>query len=207
MYEGDASRKRTLVEHGFRLPSALDNRPLKWNEFLESGRAEGLSLGDPRQVRDGHHRLRGRAGHPADRSRRPADRGEALEGPDRRPARGDPHPGRQRRTRARDHPDQEDGGGTDRLPRRSRVCECATCTPTSTPCAGSSCSPSFGRASTTCSSASTCSARGSTCRRSRSWRSSTPTRRGSCDRARRSSRRSAAPHETCRAKCTCTRTC
>ncbi|SEC24434.1 Excinuclease ABC subunit B [Paramicrobacterium humi] len=33
MYEGDASRKRTLVEHGFRLPSALDNRPLTWNEF------------------------------------------------------------------------------------------------------------------------------------------------------------------------------
>jgi len=35
MYEGDASRKRTLVEHGFRLPSALDNRPLKWPEFQE----------------------------------------------------------------------------------------------------------------------------------------------------------------------------
>ena len=35
MYEGDAARKRTLVEHGFRLPSALDNRPLKWREFLE----------------------------------------------------------------------------------------------------------------------------------------------------------------------------
>ncbi|MEV0964157.1 excinuclease ABC subunit UvrB [Streptomyces sp. NPDC049910] len=35
MYEGDASRKRTLVEHGFRLPSALDNRPLKWEEFQE----------------------------------------------------------------------------------------------------------------------------------------------------------------------------
>ncbi|PXY80346.1 excinuclease ABC subunit B [Bifidobacterium indicum] len=33
MYEGDASRKRTLVEHGFRLPSAMDNRPLKWPEF------------------------------------------------------------------------------------------------------------------------------------------------------------------------------
>ena len=33
MYEGDASRKRTLVEHGFRLPSAMDNRPLRWNEF------------------------------------------------------------------------------------------------------------------------------------------------------------------------------
>lgn len=35
MYEGDASRKRTLVEHGFRLPSAMDNRPLKFPEFLE----------------------------------------------------------------------------------------------------------------------------------------------------------------------------
>ena len=35
MFEGDASRKRTLVEHGFRLPSALDNRPLKFPEFLE----------------------------------------------------------------------------------------------------------------------------------------------------------------------------
>src|SRR5665647_1215460 len=33
MYEGDSSRKRTLVEHGFRLPSALDNRPLKFGEF------------------------------------------------------------------------------------------------------------------------------------------------------------------------------
>ncbi|MFG1813115.1 excinuclease ABC subunit UvrB [Kribbella sp. NPDC049174] len=35
MYEGDMSRKRTLVEHGFRLPSAMDNRPLRWEEFLE----------------------------------------------------------------------------------------------------------------------------------------------------------------------------
>src|SRR5690606_33552322 len=35
MYEGDMSRKRTLVDHGFRLPSAMDNRPLKWEEFLD----------------------------------------------------------------------------------------------------------------------------------------------------------------------------
>ncbi|HET7398435.1 MAG TPA: excinuclease ABC subunit UvrB [Intrasporangium sp.] len=35
MYEGDMSRKRMLVDHGFRLPSAMDNRPLKWEEFLE----------------------------------------------------------------------------------------------------------------------------------------------------------------------------
>jgi excinuclease ABC subunit B len=35
MYEGDMTRKRTLVEHGFRLPSAMDNRPLKFEEWLE----------------------------------------------------------------------------------------------------------------------------------------------------------------------------
>jgi excinuclease ABC subunit B len=35
MYEGDKSRKTTLVEHGFRLPSALDNRPLRFDEFME----------------------------------------------------------------------------------------------------------------------------------------------------------------------------
>ena len=35
MYEGDTSRKRNLVDFGFRLPSALDNRPLKWEEFVE----------------------------------------------------------------------------------------------------------------------------------------------------------------------------
>ena len=35
MYEGDASRKRMLVDHGFRLPSASDNRPLTWDEFTE----------------------------------------------------------------------------------------------------------------------------------------------------------------------------
>jgi excinuclease ABC subunit B len=34
MYEGDRSRKQTLVDHGFRLPSALDNRPLRFDEFL-----------------------------------------------------------------------------------------------------------------------------------------------------------------------------
>ncbi len=35
MYKGDRSRKETLVEHGFRLPSALDNRPLRFEEFAE----------------------------------------------------------------------------------------------------------------------------------------------------------------------------
>ena len=35
MYEGDMSRKRMLVDHGFRLPSAMDNRPLKFDEFVD----------------------------------------------------------------------------------------------------------------------------------------------------------------------------
>ena len=37
MYEGDRSRKQTLVDYGFRLPSALDNRPLRFDEFLDRG--------------------------------------------------------------------------------------------------------------------------------------------------------------------------
>ena len=35
MYNGDRARKETLVNYGFRLPSAFDNRPLKFNEFEE----------------------------------------------------------------------------------------------------------------------------------------------------------------------------
>src|SRR4029078_601551 len=35
MWNGDRSRKRTLVDHGFRLPSATDNRPLRWEEFVD----------------------------------------------------------------------------------------------------------------------------------------------------------------------------
>ena len=50
MYEGDVSRKRVLVEHGFRLPTAIDNRPLTWEEFLDRiGRP--LPVGDPGPVR------------------------------------------------------------------------------------------------------------------------------------------------------------
>ena len=35
MYNGDQARKKTLVDHGFRLPSALDNRPLRFEEFMK----------------------------------------------------------------------------------------------------------------------------------------------------------------------------
>lgn len=53
MYEGDASRKRTLVEHGFRLPSAMDNRPLRFDEFLErTGQRMYLSATPAQYERD-----------------------------------------------------------------------------------------------------------------------------------------------------------
>ena len=45
MYHGDRSRKETLVEHGFRLPSALDNRPLTFEEFDALRPSTDLRLG------------------------------------------------------------------------------------------------------------------------------------------------------------------
>ena len=48
MYEGDRSRKQTLVDHGFRLPSALDNRPLRFDEFLDKVHQLVVRLGDAR---------------------------------------------------------------------------------------------------------------------------------------------------------------
>ena len=51
MYEGDRSRKQTLVDFGFRLPSALDNRPLRFDEFLAQGAADGVRLGHAGRVR------------------------------------------------------------------------------------------------------------------------------------------------------------
>ena len=47
MYDGDRIRKETLVEHGFRLPSALDNRPLKFDEFETDRRRRSTSRRRP----------------------------------------------------------------------------------------------------------------------------------------------------------------
>ncbi len=52
MYEGDLSRKSTLVEHGFRLPSAVDNRPLKFEEFSERVRQTVYMSATPSRLRD-----------------------------------------------------------------------------------------------------------------------------------------------------------
>ena len=51
MYEGDRSRKQTLVDYGFRLPSAIDNRPLKFGGVPRPGRPAGHGLGHPGPVR------------------------------------------------------------------------------------------------------------------------------------------------------------
>ena len=51
MYEGDRSRKQTLVDFGFRLPSALDNRPAALRRVPAAGRADDVRLGDARLVR------------------------------------------------------------------------------------------------------------------------------------------------------------
>ena len=68
MYEGDMSRKRNLVDHGFRLPSAMDNRPLRWEEFLDRiGQTIYLSAtpGQLRARQGRRRRQRRRADHPA----------------------------------------------------------------------------------------------------------------------------------------------
>ena len=52
MYEGDRSRKTVLVEYGFRLPSALDNRPLNFKEFMGMTNQTRLCQRDAGRVRD-----------------------------------------------------------------------------------------------------------------------------------------------------------
>jgi excinuclease ABC subunit B len=71
MYNGDRARKTTLVEYGFRLPSALDNRPLKFEEFETQDAPGGLRLGHARRLREDTRRPGGGAGGAAHRPGRP----------------------------------------------------------------------------------------------------------------------------------------
>ena len=50
MYNGDQARKQVLVDHGFRLPSALDNRPLTFDEFEEKKRIKLFTVSNTRAV-------------------------------------------------------------------------------------------------------------------------------------------------------------
>ena len=87
MYHGDRSRKETLVEYGFRLPSALDNRPLTFEEFEHRMNQMVYVSATPGPVRA--DQIGGRGGgadHPAHRTGRSAGGDSAGEGADRRPA-------------------------------------------------------------------------------------------------------------------------
>ena len=65
MYHGDRARKQTLVDYGFRLPSALDNRPLNFEEFEDHLNQVVFVSATPGPVRAGGQRAGRRAGHPA----------------------------------------------------------------------------------------------------------------------------------------------
>ena len=91
MFNGDRARKLTLVDYGFRLPSALDNRPLMFDEFLSLTPRAVVRLGDAGRARAAAVRGRGRrADHPADGADRSRDRGAAGARAGGRPAQRDP---------------------------------------------------------------------------------------------------------------------
>ena len=90
MYEGDRSRKQTLVDYGFRLPSALDNRPQTFEEFLSISPQLVFVSATPGQYERDALGARRRADRPPDRHRRPGRRGARDAQPDRRPDERDP---------------------------------------------------------------------------------------------------------------------
>ena len=94
MHEGDRSRKQTLVDFGFRLPSALDNRPLRFDEFLRKVPQIVFVSATPGPFELQQLEGRRRAADPADRHRRPRRRHPRDEEPDRRPPRRDPRSAR-----------------------------------------------------------------------------------------------------------------
>ena len=90
MYEGDRSRKQTLVDYGFRLPSALDNRPQTFDEFLERTPADRVRVGHAGRLRAQPLVADRRADRAPDRRRRPRGRRARDQEPDRRPDGRDP---------------------------------------------------------------------------------------------------------------------
>ena len=129
MYRGDRARKDALVEYGFRLPSAYDNRPLMFDEFEQRIHQRVYVSATPGQYE------RERAGQLAEQiirptglldpemPDRPAGSGDlcpAHRRPDRRPHRRDQRKDRPGTAQSGHDPDQEDGGGSLRVPLRRR---------------------------------------------------------------------------------------
>ena len=178
MYKGDASRKSALIDHGFRLPRAADNRPLKAEEFRDQVGQWSSSPPPPATGSTLSQRGR-RADRAADRGRRPRNRGagdgnqmdDLMSEIKRRAEAGE---------RVLTHADQADGRRPHGLFRSSTGSRSATCTRKSTLSSGSRSFATCGTGITTCWSESTCCGRGSICRRFRSWRSSMPIKKGFC---------------------------
>ena len=206
MYEGDTSRKQQLVDYGFRLPSALDNRPLRFDEFLDKVPQLIFVSATPGQfelansVNIAEQIIRPTGPH------RPRGRGAAHRGADRRPHERDPRAAWTRTSGSSSPRSPSACPRTSPTTSSRTASRCATCTARSTRWSASRSCATCGWGSSTSSSASTCCARDSTFPRSRWSPSWTPTRRASCAARRASSRPSAAPPATSTARSSCTPT-
>ncbi len=121
MYRGDRSRKETLVEYGFRLPSALDNRPLRFEEFERLAPQTIYISATPGPHETPHFRADRRTSRATDRSDRSGGGSAAGARTGRRFAVRDPAAHLGQRAGAGDDPHQAHGGGFDRLSQRARV--------------------------------------------------------------------------------------
>ncbi|MEJ7715835.1 MAG: hypothetical protein WKF40_09120 [Thermoleophilaceae bacterium] len=120
MYWGDRSRKQTLVEHGFRLPSALDNRPQTFDEFMQITNQQVFVSATPGDFERDHSSEHRGADRSADGHRRPRGRRPRDQEPDRRSDERDQEAHGVRGAHAGHHAHQEDVRGPDRLPARVR---------------------------------------------------------------------------------------
>ena len=121
MYEGDRSRKLTLVDHGFRLPSAIDNRPLKFDEFLERvGQVVMVSATPGEFERDEATRIVEQIVRPTGIVDPEVEVRETKNQIDDLMNEVQP-PGRGERARPGHDADQEDVRGPDRVPARARL--------------------------------------------------------------------------------------
>ena len=121
MYNGDQARKKVLIDHGFRLPSAADNRPLKGEEFWDKAKQTVFVSATP-----GNWEMEVSGGEVAEqviphRGARSGGGGAAHRGAGRRSARRDPRSGCQEPAGAGNHPHQADGGRPHRLPGENEV--------------------------------------------------------------------------------------
>ena len=115
MYNGDRSRKKSLVDYGFRLPSSYDNRPLRFEEFEQHMKNVIFVSATPGDLRAGAFSPGGGADHPAHRPARSSGGDPAHRWPGKRCDDRDPPRGGEGRPGAGDHPHQAPGRGADRL--------------------------------------------------------------------------------------------